>query len=62
MRSELVGRPQPRQLDVDAGGPLLGVGGGAAQSGAEGADGGECLAGLLSLAVWVGVVLLLAAS
>ena len=34
-------------MGVDAGGPLLGVGGGAAQAGAEGADGGERLAGLL---------------
>jgi len=40
---------EPRQPGVDAGGPLLRVGGGAAQGGTEGADGGERLAGLLSL-------------
>ena len=49
VQSELARGQQPRQLAVDAGGPLLGVGSGASQGGAEGADGGERLAGLLSL-------------
>ena len=38
----------PRQLSVDAGEVVLGVAGGAAQDGAEGADGGECLTGVLA--------------
>ena len=54
--SKRVEGEQPRQLGVDAGGPLLSVGGGAAQDGAEGAGGGERLLGLLRLGEVVAVV------
>jgi len=48
-RSQIARGEQPQQLGVDAGGPLLGVGSGAAQDGAEGADSGERRLGLLGL-------------
>ena len=49
------GSEQPRQLGVDAGGSLVGVAGRAAKGGAESADGGECLLGLLGLGQVVAV-------
>ena len=47
---------QPRQLGVDAGGPLLGVGGAAAEDAAKRDYRGERLLGLLGLGEVVAVV------
>ena len=55
-RSQIARGEQPQQLGVDAGEPALGIGGGAAQDGAEGADSGERLLGLLGLGEVVAVV------
>ena len=54
--SELTRRKQPRQLGVDAGEALLGVGGGVAGGAAESRRGGEEALGVLGLGDVVAVV------
>ena len=55
-RSQIARGEQPRQRRVHGADPVLGVAGGAAEDGAEGADGGERLPCVLRLGEVVAVV------